>query len=526
MRFYTRAGRDSGLDLRPGILAFLAILLVFLGCDQNSFLEPETRVLIVVVDGLRPEFVNPETMPNLNALAESGVRGMDHHAVFPTVTRVNGPSIFTGTYPGGHGLLGNSVYLPEVERERVLSSGDAADLRLIESRTGGHLLTAPTLGELLEDAGLTFFAASSGSSGSGMLMNHRGWGAGLVHHELCIPDTLAELAQALWGDVPEIDWGESKAPLVARAVSAVLEIGLDRADADVLAVWLTEPDGSTHAHGIGSPQALDVLAEVDAEIGRLVEGLESRGLLESTNVLITSDHGFSTQTGETSLTDLLVLEGLKRSADSRDVVVAGSAIHVLEGGEELIRAIVRLLQETDWIGPVFTTARFGNGERGSLPGTAPFSAVFWDHARAADILTSYNWSDAPNEFGHAGSVTTVGNAGHGTTSPYDIRATLVAAGPSFKRGIRSEVPTGVVDIVPTALALIGAPPSQHAHGRVLEELLDSGPAPANVDVARNPIVVSAQIGELRYELTVNRSRVGETVYVDGTSVTRGRGQYR
>jgi predicted AlkP superfamily phosphohydrolase/phosphomutase len=59
------------------------------------------RVPILVVDGLRPDYVTPALMPQLNALAERGVRGLRHHAVFPTVTRVNSPSIFSGRYPGG-----------------------------------------------------------------------------------------------------------------------------------------------------------------------------------------------------------------------------------------------------------------------------------------------------------------------------------------------------------------------------------------------------------------------------------------
>ncbi|HUF75936.1 MAG TPA: alkaline phosphatase family protein, partial [Longimicrobiales bacterium] len=251
----------------------LLVALISAACAE----EPERdRVLILVVDGLRPDYVTAEIMPRLNALADSGVRAVAHHAVFPTVTRVNGPTIFTGRLPGGHGLLGNAVYLPEVDATRTLDMSSAADLSLIDQATGGQLMTARSLGEMLAEQGLVYFAASSGSPGSGTLMNHRGAGAGLVHHDLTIPDTLGAIVAEVLGPVPEIAAGASSVPLVARAIDALLLIGLDRADADVMAVWLTEPDGTAHARGIGAPETLEVLADVDAEIGRLLDGLAER----------------------------------------------------------------------------------------------------------------------------------------------------------------------------------------------------------------------------------------------------------
>jgi len=479
------------------------------------------RVVIMVVDGLRPDYVTAELMPNLNALAERGVRGLAHHAVFPTVTRVNGPSIFTGRHPGGHGLLGNAVYLPDVDDTRVLDASSADDLRAVDRATGGAVLTAPSLGEVLAGQGLVLFAASSGSSGSALLMNHTGAGAGLVHQEMTIPDTLGPIVAELLGPAPRIPFGGSSVPLVARAVDALLEIGLDRADADVLAVWLTEPDGTAHAFGIGSPRTVSVLSGVDAEIGRLIAGLEARGVLDDTDVLVTSDHGFTERTGDASLTELLVGAGLKVSPLSMDVVVAGDAIHVRDGGRERVGAIVRLLQQTEWIGPVFTRGE-GGAESGAWPGTVSFAAVGWDHPRSADILTSADWTDAENEWGYSGEVLTRGVAGHGSASPWDIRATFVAAGPRIARGVVSQVPSGNVDLMPTALALLGAEPPEGLDGRVLTEILVGGVDPADVHVESVPIETTTTVDGVGYDLTVERSRVGRTVYLDGTRVTRTR----
>jgi predicted AlkP superfamily pyrophosphatase or phosphodiesterase len=506
--------------MTPRLFHSLALALAFCtaACGPAERTQKD-RVLILVVDGLRPDYVTDSLMPNLNGLAREGFRGLAHHAVYPTVTRVNGPSIFTGMNPGGHGLLGNSVYIPEVERGRALDASDAVDLRRIEAATGA-LLTAPSLGEVLEERGLVFFAASSGSTGSATLMNPRGAGAGLVHHEIAIPDSLGAVVAEVLGPAPAAPAEASWVPLAARAVDAILRIGLDRADADVLAVWLTEPDHTAHSAGVGTPAMLDVLASVDAEIGRLLDGLAERGVRERTNVIVVSDHGFSTHTGEQSLSELLVEARLKESAASLDVVVVGDAIHVEQGGDARIRAIVRLLQDTDWVGPIFTRGLAPDSMTGAVPGTMSFASIGWDHARSADILAGANWTDAQNEHGWRGETLTPGFAGHGSSSPWDIHATFIAAGPGIKRNVSSPIPTGNFDVLPTVLALFGAAVPAGLDGRVLEEALSAGPQPGEMPLEPAPVGTTVDLGDIAYDVVLYRSRVGATVYFDGSDVTR------
>jgi arylsulfatase A-like enzyme len=499
----------------------LAVAFSLLSCAEGP---PRDRVIILVVDGLRPDYVTEELMPRLNGLAREGFRGQAHHAVFPTVTRVNGPSIFTGTHPGTHGLLGNSVYLAEVDPSRTLDASNADDLRSIDAATGGRLLTAPSLGEMLTERGLVYFAVGSGSGGSAMLMNHRGAGAGLVHYQFTIPDSLGRVVTEVLGGEPVIAPGTSAVPRVARAVDELLRIGLDRADADVLAAWLTEPDGTAHRTGVGSPETVAVLAQVDAEIGRLLDGLAERELRERTNIIVVSDHGFSTHNGDATLEDLLVEAGLKESEESTDVVVAGDAIHVNEasGAEKDARvdAIVSLLQRTEWIGPVFTRGATPDTLLGRRAGTVSFAAINWDHERSADVLISPQWSELENEHGWPGEVLAGGMAGHGSSSPWDIRATFIAAGPGIKRNVVSSVPTGNVDVSPTVLALLGAPVPGNLDGRVLDEVLLDGPQPGEMPLSSSPVSTSVQLGGVVYQLDVYRTGVGSSVYLDGTDVIR------
>ena len=121
--------------------------------------------VVIVVDGLRPDFVTPEIMPRLSALGRRGVIFASHHSVFPTVTRVNASSMATGVYPEAHGLLGNNIYIPAADPVSGLNTGQREALELV-ARATGRLLTAPTLGELMQKAGKTLMTIGSGSSGS------------------------------------------------------------------------------------------------------------------------------------------------------------------------------------------------------------------------------------------------------------------------------------------------------------------------------------------------------------------------
>ena len=65
----------------------------------------------------------------------------------------------------------------------------------------------------------------------------------------------------------------------------------------------------------------------------------------------------------------------------------------------------------------------------------------------------------------------VGRGGHATLSPFDMRNTLVAAGPDFRHGLINELPSGNTDLAPTILHILGVAAPEHMDGRVLFEAL-------------------------------------------------------
>ena len=133
----------------------------------------DLRTLIVFFDGLRPDYITAENMPNLYAFKKKAAYGKQHHSVFPTVTRVNASSYATGSYPGTHGLMGNSVYFPQIDKTKALNTGNASEIDEISKATDNHVLTAASLGELVQLSGSNMMVFSSGTTGQALMQNHK-----------------------------------------------------------------------------------------------------------------------------------------------------------------------------------------------------------------------------------------------------------------------------------------------------------------------------------------------------------------
>jgi arylsulfatase A-like enzyme len=494
----------------------LAAVVIALGVAGPNAQQPLRTHLVIVVDGLRPDYVTPTVMPRLFRLGQRGVVFTAHHAVFPTVTRVNASSFVTGAYPETHGLMGNNIYVPKANATKGLDTGDRANLEAVE-RAEGTLLTAPTLGEILRPAGKTLLAVSSGSSGSAYLLNHTAATGGIIHYEFSRPPGLARRVAAVLGAAPA--HATPNDPQNQYAIDAYLKLGLNEVHPNVTFMWLNDPDGTAHAKGIGAELTLKSLALVDAGIGRIEDTLQSGGLLAQTNIIVTSDHGFSTHTHGLRLAEL-VEPFSKRMADgSKDIVVAEGAIYLRSGRDAArVAAIVAALQKQPEVGAIFTRPVGNGAAEGAVPGTLSFDIARWNHARAGDILVSASWTSDKDANGFAGTTTEGGVAGHGSSSPYDIHNTLIAAGPDFRERAVSDVPTANVDLAPTLLHLLGMKPAPSMTGRVIEEALRNGPAPSTVRVERVLETVKTPAGA--YELTAHISVAAGSRYLDFTEVKR------
>jgi arylsulfatase A-like enzyme len=482
-----------------------------------------------VVDGLRPDAITTEDTPTLFRLRAEGVDFTNGHAVFPTVTRVNAAALSTGTQPGTNGIVGNQMYVSAVDPRRAFDTGDYRNLSRLDRGTGGRLLLVPTLAERLQARGLRLAGVSSGSTGSAFLLNPKSpAGVGVLvngyfdpSRTVAYPGAVSESILAKFGPAPAKTAGDRYDAAVTWTQRVLREYVLPELRPAVVINWLTEPDHSQHDVGVGSPSAREALRHDDREIARVLATLDELGLATSTDVLVASDHGFSTNTAGVDVAGELVGAGLKASCDAGDAVLASSgqavAVYVDNHDAERVGQIARFVQSREWGGVVFTAGRTPGDPRGTVEGTFALELIHVANGeRGPDLLFTFPWTSRPNAFGVPG--TDLANVGggarlyagdHGGMSPWNVRNTFLAWGVDFKKQTIVRAPAGNVDVAPTILALLGLE-GHGLDGRLLHEALVDGPDAEQIAVDTRVHTVAAGA----YRAAIQVSEVDGRRYVD------------
>jgi arylsulfatase A-like enzyme len=190
-----------------------------------------------------------------------------------------------------------------------------------------------------------------------------------------------------------------------------------------------------------------------------------------------------------------------------------------------VRQIVRALQSTTGVGAIFTQPDRRGSLAGSVEGTLSFDVARGHHARAGSILYSPDWTDAANAYGVAGTSASNGVAGHGSSSPFEIHNTLIAAGPDIRQEMTVSIPSGNVDFAPTFLHMLGLPVPSSMQGRPLVEALRTPIAGRSTPSVRK-MEQTARTSDGTYSQTaffsIVRAGSNEYRYLDYTKVTRAK----
>lgn len=455
-----------------------------------------SRALIVVWDGMRPDLADRDLTPNLSRLADDGVWFERSHAVFPTVTRVNAATIASGSWPSDHGLPGNLLYAPLVDPAGPISFGEGDSFAALTRAY--DVFRAPTIADVVAGNGGRTVVASNGTRGAALMCHPtaRRHGDLLLHPTLSQPRELGPFVERLGPLPPAAIPDTARNRWFARAAA---EIILPELRPDLLVVWSNDPDKSQHCFGFGHPESLRSIREVDEDLGLMLDALDGSGQRAETAVAVVSDHGYVSVGARVDLAAALVEAGLKADRTSTDVVVApnGSAVSLyLPGAGSVAAGLVDFLHAWAPAAVVFS----GAPGRTPLDGTLPLEAVGGGGPLAPDLLVALDWSDATNEHGYAGRSAENGStnlASHGGLSSWEIRNTLLLAGPGLRGGFRDPLPVGNVDLAPTLLQLLGLPIPPTMRGRVLAEALAAEDIPD--PTVTHEVVAEAYRGG-RYEL--------------------------
>ena len=405
------------------------------------------RAVVLILDGLRRDFVTPERMPRLSALRERATWCAAHRSVFPSVTRVVSSSVATGCRPARHGLAGNTICLPS-EGALALFDAGKPDFITEKQRLTGRALAMPTLAERLARAG---GVAVYNNVSPGAAYLHDPLGFGHVYHRAGsfgpgrAPIT-DERALAIAGDL------DGDAALIARFTQEAVA-----ADGPTLALaWLGHPDTTQHDHPLGSPEHHEALRRADAHAGAVIDAVDAaRGRGEDVLLLVGSDHGHQTVSDIVDIDAELVAAGLKAAPGSTDIVVApnGTAalIYVDPDQAHLTARLGAHLARRPWVGRLIARDDF------DAHGIPADEGLAFAVAMAAD-------DEAVNAYGVPGLSLAAKPAGgkpdrlgcgqHGGLGRYEQSPVLILDGPGFAAGATIAATTSAIDLAPTLLAFL------------------------------------------------------------------------
>ncbi len=231
---------------------------LLLGCGGASGFKAGPIVILVSFDGFRWDYSEKTETPNLDRMAREGVRAEGLIPSFPSKTFPNHYTLVTGLYPEHHGIVANNMLDPETGAR--FSLGDRAEVE--DGRWWGGEPIWVTLAKRGLKSGTVFWPGSEAE--------------------------IKGFRPTYWSRFDsKVSYGER----VARALS-----WLDLPEAErpsFVSLYFSATDHAGHDHGPDSPEVAEAVRQLDSTLGKLMKGLETRGLLDSVDIIIVSDHGMA-----------------------------------------------------------------------------------------------------------------------------------------------------------------------------------------------------------------------------------------
>lgn len=363
-------------------------------------------VLLVSIDGFRADYLELGITPNLARVAREGVRAAWLNPAYPTLTFPNHYTMVTGLRPDRHGIVQNTM------RDPALGTFKLSDRAAVgESRWwGGEPLWVGAQKASLATA--TLFWPGSEAPIQGVRPTR--WHA--FDHDM---------------------------PLSTRVDTVVGWLREDAATRPRFAtLYFDTLDYTSHDFGPDSEQAHAAIREVDAAIGRLLDGLAAGALLDTVNVVIVSDHGMAAVLPGQAI----AIEDMVASRDAA-VVTHGQSLGFapLPGREQAAEA--RLLGRH---------AHYQCWRKGELPARWHYGR----HPRVPAIVCQMDegWDAMPRaSLAKRPAGATRGSHGFDPALP-SMRAIFLARGPAFRSG--AQLPAfDNVNVYPLLAQLVGIEPA-------------------------------------------------------------------
>ncbi|MGH8095081.1 MAG: alkaline phosphatase family protein [Chthoniobacterales bacterium] len=507
------------MHLRCFIAAALVPFVAAASAAPNEHGKTE-HIVLVVWDGMRPDFVTPQHAPTLAALAGAGVFFRQNHPAFPSSTNVNGAAIATGDYPGHDGIIANQEFRPEIDPHKPFDTSDFPGLD-DGGRISQTFIATPTFVEDLHKAG--FRTAIAGSKPVAQLFDRSRIRESAVTRDSVVlfrgktvPANALQNISAVIGSFPKRE-GFPNAGQDAWTTRALTDVFWKDDVPKFSLLWLSEPDLSQHDTAPGSPTSLAAIKSCDDNLAKVIAALKAKNAFATADIFVVSDHGFSTidlaldaaqHLREAGFDAVRRFAGPPKPGQVLVVSLGGSIeFYVARHDADTVRRLVDYLQHSDFAGVILT--------RTTQKGTFTLAQLHLKTPDAPDVLVSARWNDRPNKFGTPGEVASDIGEGldqgtHASLSRFDMHNTLIASGPDFRQGWNDETPSGNIDLAPTILSLLGLPITKSMDGRTMREAFrDAKTSPATEP---RELVAERNLGNATWRQTVRLTTVGTTTY--------------
>lgn len=388
-------------------LRALLLCLCLAGC---AAIAPKTApdeqriVLLISIDAFRPDYLDRGITPNLSRLAAEGVRAAWMNPSYPSLTFPNHYTLVTGLRPDHHGIVHNTM------RDAALGGFKLSDRDAVGD---GRWWGGEPVWVGAEKAGIrtaTMFWPGSEAAIDGVRPTHWNKFDYDVSYEARVDRVLA------WLDAPP-----AQRPRL-------------------ITLYFEKVDKTGHDFGPDSAQVRNAIAEADAAIGRLLQGLEARGLSDSTDLIVVSDHGMA----KVGPGHAIATEDMVPAADA-GLVSDGQSIGFNPKPGRERRAEARLLGAH----PHYDCWRKGEMPERWHYGTHPrVPAIVCQMHEGWDAVSRKKLNERPKD-------ATRGSHGYDPALP-SMRALFIARGPSFRSG--AVLPSfDNVDVYPLLTRLLGIP---------------------------------------------------------------------
>ncbi|CAO2841561.1 unnamed protein product [Amaranthus hypochondriacus] len=216
---------------------------------------PHPVVILISSDGFRFGYQFKAPTPNIHRLIKNGTEAeMGLIPVFPTLTFPNHYSIVTGLYPPYHGIINNHFVDPITGDKFTMSNHDPKWW----------------LGEPLWETVSKHGKKAATYFWPGSEVKKNSW------------DCPINFCMNYNGSVPFEDR--------VNTIISYFDLPVDEIPV-FMTLYFEDPDHQGHQFGPDDPEITNAVVRIDEMIGRLILGLEKKGVFEDVTIIMVGDHG-------------------------------------------------------------------------------------------------------------------------------------------------------------------------------------------------------------------------------------------